>query len=109
MRPSNLLHEPVLKVVAVGGPTFVNGFRLAGADGVVVTSAEEAYQRIRELVQRPDVGLVIVSEDLTEKFRQELNELRAKKPVPLVYELSPPVGKPRKIDYRKLLKEVLGV
>ena len=60
-------------------------------------------------MQRPDVGLVIVSEDLTEKFRHELNELRARKPAPLIYELSPPVGKPRKIDYRKLLKEVLGV
>jgi len=98
-----------LKVYAVGGATFVNGFILAGAEGVAVNTPEEAFKTIKELMGRPDVGLIIVSEDLSEKFRDELNDLRARKPTPLVYELSPPVGAPRKIDYRKLLRSVLGV
>ncbi|MDW7977692.1 MAG: V-type ATP synthase subunit F [Candidatus Caldarchaeum sp.] len=98
-----------MRVVAVGGPMFVNGFRLAGAEGMVVKSPDEAFQMIKNLMQQEDVGLVIVSEDISEKFREELNELRAKKPKPLVYELSPPVGQPKKIDYRALLRSVLGV
>jgi V/A-type H+-transporting ATPase subunit F len=98
-----------LKVYAVGGATFVNGFILAGAEGVAVNTPEEAFKTIKELMGRPDVGLIIVSEDLSEKFRDELNDLRARKPTPLVYELSPPVGASRKIDYRKLLRSVLGV
>jgi len=87
----------------------VNGFRLAGAEGVVVTSSDEALKKVRELMQRQDVGLIIISEDLSEKFREELNELRAKKPTPLIYELPPPVGKPKKIDYRSIVRSVLGV
>ncbi|MEM0478622.1 MAG: V-type ATP synthase subunit F [Candidatus Caldarchaeum sp.] len=98
-----------MKVYAVGGATFVNGFILAGAEGVAVNTPEEAFKTIKELMGRPDVGLIIVSEDLSEKFRDELNDLRARKPTPLVYELSPPVGASRKIDYRKLLRSVLGV
>ncbi|MEM4304299.1 MAG: V-type ATP synthase subunit F [Candidatus Caldarchaeum sp.] len=77
-----------LKVYAVGGATFVNGFILAGAEGVAVNTPEEAFKTIKELMGRPDVGLIIVSEDLSEKFRDELNDLRARKPTPLVYELS---------------------
>ncbi len=88
---------------------FVNGFKLAGAEGIVVNSAEEAYRLIQNLMQREDVGLIIVSEDLSEQFRTELNELRSKKPTPLIYELPPPVRKPKKIDYRALLRSVLGV
>ncbi|MEM0383675.1 MAG: V-type ATP synthase subunit F [Candidatus Caldarchaeum sp.] len=95
--------------MAVGGPMFVNGFRLAGAEGIVVKSPEEAFQLIKNLIQQQDIGLVIVSEDVSEKFRDELNELRARKPTPLVYELAPPVGQPKKIDYRALLRSVLGV
>ncbi|MCS7129419.1 MAG: V-type ATP synthase subunit F [Candidatus Caldarchaeum sp.] len=98
-----------MRVVAVGGPMFVNGFRLAGAEGMVVKSPDEAFQLIKSLMQQEDVGLIIVSEDISEKFRDELNELRVKKPKPLVYELSPPVGQPKKIDYRALLRSVLGV
>ncbi|MEM2236793.1 MAG: V-type ATP synthase subunit F [Candidatus Caldarchaeum sp.] len=95
--------------MAVGGPMFVNGFKLAGAEGMVVKSAEEAFQLIKDLMQRQDVGLIIVSEDFSEKFRAELNELRSRKPTPLVYELPPPVGQPKKIDYRAILRSVLGV
>ncbi|MEM0440521.1 MAG: V-type ATP synthase subunit F [Candidatus Caldarchaeum sp.] len=98
-----------MKVYAVGGSTFVTGFKLSGAEGIAVNSAEEGLKVVKELMNRPDVGLIIVSEDLSEKFRDELNELRVRKPTPLVYELSPPVGTTKKIDYRKLLRSVLGV
>jgi len=98
-----------LRVVAIGGPMFVNGFKLAGAEGIVVKSAEEAFQLVKDLMQRQEVGLIILSEDLSEKFRSDLNELRARKPTPLVYELPPPVGRPKKIDYRAFLRSVLGV
>ncbi|MDW8083988.1 MAG: V-type ATP synthase subunit F [Candidatus Caldarchaeum sp.] len=98
-----------MKVYAVGGSTFVTGFKLSGAEGIAVESPQQAFQVVKELMNRPDVGLIIVSEDLSEKFRDELNELRARKPTPLVYELSPPVGSPKKIDYRQLVRSVLGV
>lgn len=98
-----------MKVYAVGGATFVTAFRLAGADGVAVNSPEEAFRVVRELMNRPEVGLIIVSEDLSEKFRAELNELRVRKPTPLIYELSPPVSETKKIDYRQLVRSVLGV
>jgi V/A-type H+-transporting ATPase subunit F len=98
-----------VRVVALGGSSFVAAFRLAGAAGITVTTPQQAFQKIRELQQQPDIGLIIVSEDLSQHFRGELNEMRAKKPVPLIYELPPPAAKPKKIDYRAILREVLGV
>jgi len=98
-----------MQVVAVGSRTFISGFKIAGARGVEVSSPQEALNKIRELMNESDVGLIIVSEDLSSQFRPQLNELRARKAVPLVYELPPPAGKPKKIDYRAMLREVLGV
>ncbi|GBC68365.1 V-type ATP synthase subunit F [archaeon HR01] len=98
-----------MRVVALGGSSFVAGFRLAGAAGYVVSTPREAFQKIRELQQQPDIGLIIVSEDLSREFRGELNEIRAKKPIPLIYELPPPSAQARRIDYRAILREVLGV
>ncbi|MDJ0270120.1 MAG: V-type ATP synthase subunit F [Aigarchaeota archaeon] len=98
-----------MQVIAIGSKTFVAGFRLAGARGIEVSTPQEALQHINKLVQDPEVGLIIVSEDLSEQFRQQLNEIRAKKPVPLIYELPPPIAKPKRIDYRAMLREVLGV
>ncbi len=98
-----------MRVVAVGSRTFVAGFKIAGAEGIEVTSPEEALNQIRTLVNNPQVGLIIVSEDLSSQFRAQLNEIRARKAMPLIYELPPPTGKPKKIDYRSMLREVLGI
>jgi len=87
----------------------VAGFRLAGVRGVEVNSSPEALQLINKLVQEPDIGLIIISEDLSAQLGEQLNEIRAKRPIPLIYELPPPIAKPKKMDYRALLRQVLGV
>jgi len=98
-----------LQVVAVGGRAFVTGFRLAGVRGVEVGGADDAMRTINQLTVEPNVGLIIISEYISTLIRTQLNDIRAKRPVPLIYELPPPTGKPRKMDYRSILRQVLGV
>ena len=55
-----------------------------------------------------DVGLVLVSDDITESINDELTALRAEKET-LVFSL-PAIGSGKtEVDYRVMLKKILGV
>ncbi|MGI0036163.1 MAG: V-type ATP synthase subunit F [Nitrososphaera sp.] len=55
------------------------------------------------------MGLVLLSEDIGKEIRYQLTNLRAKRPIPLIFELPSPGSKKEKVDYRALLKQILGV
>ena len=83
---------------------------LSGIEGVVVNSSEEALKMINELIKEDDVGLIIVSDDVAEPIRVQLSYIKARKPVPLIYEIPAPGSKKEvKIEYRSMLREMLGI
>jgi V/A-type H+-transporting ATPase subunit F len=55
------------------------------------------------------IGLVLLSDDIGKDIRFQLTNLRAKRPIPLIFELPSPGSKKEKVDYRALLKQILGV
>jgi V/A-type H+-transporting ATPase subunit F len=98
-----------MKVVAVGGKAFVTGFVLSGVNGEYVTSSSEALQKIEKLVKDPDVGLIMVSDDVARPIRDQLTSVRTKRAVPLIYEVPGPGSKAEKVEYRAMLRSILGV
>jgi V/A-type H+/Na+-transporting ATPase subunit F len=98
-----------LKVVAIGGKAFVTGFVLAGVSGEYVSSATEALRRIEKLVKDPEVGLIMVSDDTANPIRDQLTDLRSNRPVPLIYEVPGPGSKAQRVEYRAMLRAILGV
>jgi len=98
-----------LKVVAVGGKAFVTGFVLSGVSGEYVTSPAEALSKIEKLVRDPQVGLVMVSDEVAKPLGAQLNSIRARRATPLIYEVPGPGSKKEKVDYRAMLRSILGV
>lgn len=98
-----------MKVVAIGGKAFVTGFVLSGVKGVYVSSPKEALEEIEGLLTDTDVGLVMVSDELSKPIREDLTAIRSKRPVPLIYEVPGPGGKQEKVEYRAMLRSILGV
>ena len=99
-----------MRIVAVGKRAFVSGFMLAGAEGIVAESPNEALSVIERLVEAGNVGLILVSTDVSEPIRPQLSSIKAKRPVPLIYEVPPPGEKREvKIEYRSMLREMLGI
>jgi len=98
-----------MKVVALGSKPFVSGFRLAGVPGIEISSPEELLKEVENQISLGDVGLIIVDEDYARAVRDRLAEIRAVNPTPLIYELPGPGTKPEKIDYRSMLRKILGV
>jgi len=98
-----------VKVVAVGGKAFVTGFVLSGVSGEYVSSASSALEKIENLSKDPTVGLIMVSDEVAKPIEDQLTQLRAKRAIPLIYEVPGPGSKKEKVEYRAMLRAILGV
>jgi V/A-type H+/Na+-transporting ATPase subunit F len=98
-----------LKVLALGNRIFVSSFQMAGIEGLDVQSPKEALSKINQIISKNEAGLVLLSDDIGKDIRIELAKIRSIKPIPLIFELPSPGSKKEKVDYRALLKQILGV
>lgn len=98
-----------MQIVAIGSRVFVTSFQLAGVKGIKVDSPPHALAEINKMGENSGIGLVLLSDDIGKQIRTQLTTLRAKRPIPLIFELPSPGSKKEKVDYRSLLKQILGV
>ena len=98
-----------MNIVAIGSRVFVTSFQLAGVKGIKVDTSSQALSEINKMDENSGVGLVLLSDDIGKQIRFQLTNLRAKRPIPLIFELPSPGSKKEKVDYRALLKQILGV
>lgn len=97
-----------MKIFTIGSKSFVTSFQLAGVPGKITETPENALKEIRTLTDDPEVGLVLVSDDITESIGDELTALRAEKST-LVFSLPAAGSEKSEVDYRVMLKKILGV
>ena len=97
-----------MKSFTVGSKSLVTSFQLAGVPGIISESPQKALEDIRKLTDDSDVGLVLVSDDITESINDELTALRAEKST-LVFALPATGSEKTEVDYRVMLKKILGV
>ncbi|HEX5981951.1 MAG TPA: V-type ATP synthase subunit F [Nitrososphaeraceae archaeon] len=98
-----------MKVLAIGNRIFITSFQMAGIEGINVQTPKEALSRINQIHSRNEVGLILLSDDIGKQIRLELARIRSVKPIPLIFELPSPGSTKEKVDYRALLKQILGV
>lgn len=98
-----------MRLVAIGSRVFVTSLRLAGVQGIIANSPKQALSQIDSIGESEDIGLVLLSDDIGKEIRYQLTEIRAKRPIPLIFELPSPGSKKENVDYRSLLKQILGM
>lgn len=97
-----------MKIVTVGSRVFVTSSQLAGIQGIIVETPEKAFNEIKKLTDDSDVGLVLVSDDISNPINDQLTTLRTEKST-LIFSLPAPGSEKVEIDYRVMLKKILGV
>ncbi len=99
-----------MKVMVIGHPEAVLGFSLAGVSGRAATNAPEADQALDAALSSPDVGIILVTEDVAAMIENRMDELKMKSTVPLVVEIpapgGPPPGKP---TLSEVVKRAIGI
>jgi V/A-type H+-transporting ATPase subunit F len=97
-----------MKIFTVGSKSFVTSFQLAGVPGIISETPKKTLDEIKRLTDDSEVGLVLVSDDMTESISDELTTLRASKSA-LVFSLPSAGSEKSEVDYRLMLKKILGV
>lgn len=92
----------------MGSRVFVTSSQLAGIQGIIAETPEKALNEIKKLTDDSDVGLVLVSDDISNPIDDQLTTLRTEKST-LIFSLPAPGSEKSEIDYRVMLKKILGV
>ncbi|KKL88841.1 hypothetical protein LCGC14_1920690, partial [marine sediment metagenome] len=79
-----------------------------GVPGVISDTPEKALDEIKKLTDDSDIGLVLISDDISEPINDQLTSLRTEKST-LVFALPSVGSKKVDVDYRAMLKKILGV
>jgi V/A-type H+-transporting ATPase subunit F len=81
-----------MKVLVIGHPEAVLGYSLAGIQGQEASSAEEANQALDRALATPDIGIVLVTQDVSKLIEGRMDYLRLRSTIPLVVEIPGPEG-----------------
>ena len=68
-----------MKIFTVGSKSFVTSFQLAGVPGIISETPQSAFDEIKKLTDDSDVGLILVSDDISEPINDKLTLLRAER------------------------------
>jgi len=99
-----------MRLLVIGNLDAVLGFGLVGVHGQAVTTAEEVNQALDEALQDPEVGVVLVTEDVAELIRPRMDHLMARSTVPLVVEIPGPEGpRPGRPSLSEVIRRAIGV
>lgn len=86
------------------------GMKIAGIDGNVVHTREEALKSLEYIKEHKDIGIIIVTEKAMPLISEEIEEIRVGKYSPLVVEIQDRHGTIRGSDYiAKYMKESIGL
>lgn len=95
--------------LVIADPDTVLGFQCAGLPGVVVQSEAEAVAALRQARTR-EVGVVVVTEQVADWAKAEMEALRFTETLPMVVEIPGPDG-PRsgRRGLADMIREAIGV
>lgn len=95
----------------IGDNDMVTGFRLVGVEGIEVTSPNEAIGALRNLFNRGDVAVVIVSQAFSSEppMREEIDKVRRERSTPLIVEIPGSIETPTETSISDLVSKILGI
>jgi len=81
-----------MKVLVIGNHEAVLGFSLVGVGGQVATTAEEVNQALDSALSSKDIGIVLVTQDVSALIEARMDQLKLHSTIPLVVEIPGPEG-----------------
>ncbi len=81
-----------MKILVIGNPEAVQGFSLVGVNGQAAGTAEEANQALDNALESKDVGIILITQDVSRLIEARMDRLKLRSTVPLVVEIPGPEG-----------------
>jgi len=99
-----------MKYFVIGDSDTVLGFSYASVEGRVAATRDETLSALEEARGKHDVGVVIVTEEIAAKVKDELDEIRLSQVRPLIVEIPGPKGPlPDRRSLLSIITEAVGI
>ncbi len=86
------------------------GMRLAGIDGVIVDTKENALKELKTAVKNQDLGILILTEKVVDMVRDEYMEYKIKSKTPLIIEIPDRNGTIREYNaIKNYIRDSVGI
>lgn len=93
-------------------PEVSAGFALAGLESVDAATASESRERLQELLAEPQVGVVLMEENLYDALPEDMRRRLGRRPLPMVVPFPEPTWGERaetpEAYIVELLRQVIG-
>lgn len=99
-----------MNVLVIGHPEAVLGFALVGVRGLNAQTAKETNDALDAALDNPEVGIILVTQDVAAMVPSRMEQLKLRSTVPLVVEVPGPQGMPD--DYpslNELIRRAIGI
>lgn len=88
----------------------LTGFRLAGIEGIRVTTAEAIKETVSDVIANPDIGVLLITEKLAQLVPDLMYDLKLKLKGTLVVEIPDRHGTGRSPDsITRYIREAIGI
>jgi len=88
----------------------LTGLRMVGIPGVLVHSREELDMVLDDVLQNPDIGILLVIEKLAKLYPEPIRNIKLNRSVPLLVEIPDRHGTGRAPDFiTAYVREAIGV
>jgi len=98
-----------MKAVFIGDKETAIAVSVIGVEPIIVNNEDEMLKFLLKLINRNDIGLILLSENYASKIESKINLYRLKKSLPIIVKI--PSRRERKIaktDYKSILKKAIG-
>lgn len=76
-----------MKFFLIGDSLSILGYGLAGIQGVVVNSKGEAAEALKQAIQDPDVGIVLITQRIASEIQTLVDQAKLSTTMPVVLEI----------------------
>jgi V/A-type H+/Na+-transporting ATPase subunit F len=102
-----------MKILVIGHPEAVLGYSLVGVDGISMDeskSKEDILQTLNTALNDKTLGIILVTGDVAERIRDEMDEHRLHSTIPLVVEIPAPARvQPPQPSLNEIVFRAIGV
>ncbi|RPJ49649.1 MAG: ATPase [Chloroflexi bacterium] len=81
-----------MKILVIGNPEAVQGFSLVGVHGQAAETADDVNRALDQALADKDIGIVLVTMDVSRLVEARMDRLKLRSTVPLVVEIPGPEG-----------------
>ena len=99
-----------MKFFVIGDRQTVLGFRLVGIEGAVASEREDVLDTLNAAAARKDVGIVLITEAIADKVRDEVDARLYGMGFPLVLEIPDASGpSPQRPKIEDVVRKAIGI